>query len=92
MNTCKTCIYWVSTTKDLNDKEWRMDQICNPVDPDTWEPMQVDFEMRACRSPLICYFERTPEKTGITLCDGSEYLAIMLTGEDFGCINHKEAE
>jgi hypothetical protein len=84
---CKTCKHW--TAPDTHIDKYSIVEICQPVDPDTFEPMVNAFEVRECRSPKIAYFERNPESTGITLVDASEYFARMLTGEDFGCVNHE---
>ena len=85
MNTCKTCLHWVEPDDSEN---WNSYRIATPIDMDTYEPMTVSFEMRICKSPKICYFERPPEPDGVTLVDGSEYYARMLTGESFGCNNY----
>ena len=83
MNKCKTCKHWIAPGND----DFQAGYICHPVDPDTYEPMAMPFEVRMCESPKIVFFERSPDSTGISLIDGSEYYASMLTGEDFGCVN-----
>jgi len=89
MNTCKTCKHWKST--DGYDGHWRASEVIAPTDYDTFEKMKMTFEMRLCLSPKKLFFERPPESDMVTLIDGSEYLADMVTGENFGCVNH-EAE
>jgi hypothetical protein len=83
MNKCKTCKFWEEEYWD----ETQYDPIRHPIDPDTLELMPTNFEVRLCKSSKIAYFERHPESNGISLVDGSDYLALMLTGEDFGCVN-----
>ena len=86
MKTCKTCKHWVKANE--ND-DYRASEICTPLDQDELEPMKTEFEVRICKSPKIIFFERSPESTGVSLIDGSCYYAKMLTGENFGCVNHE---
>lgn len=89
MDKCKTCKHWKLPPDD--EKFWRVKDICNPVDPDTFEPMKLDFEVKMCISDKIVWFERQPESTGVSLMDGSDWFSQMLTGEDFGCVNYAPA-
>ena len=83
MKTCKDCAFW----ENYDDCHG---QITQPVDPDTWEPMDIGFEVKACKSGNITIFERNPNKDGVSLTDGSNYYARMFTGPDYGCVNFKE--
>lgn len=83
MKTCATCRHW-QPADDYDGKE-----ICSPVDPDTFEPMPVSFEVRRCGSPHLLFYERPPESRQATLTDGSRYRASLFTGQDFGCVNHE---
>lgn len=83
MNTCKTCVHWI--VKD--NGSW--DQILNPVDPDTYEPMATAFDVRECVNPKLLFCERPLESDGFAVADGSEYMASLYTAEDFGCIQHE---
>lgn len=85
MNTCKTCKHW---TVD-NDHPGSHDNIINPRDPDTLEPMATGFEVRECAHPAKTFYERPVERNGFGLCDGSEYFAALYTAEDFGCVRHE---
>lgn len=85
MNLCKTCKFWV--VPDGNS--WRAKDICQPTDPDTYEPMQTEFEVRECSSLKIFRFERPVINDGVSLIDGSDYMADMMTAENFGCVNHE---
>jgi len=86
---CSTCRWWVL------DKNDRYDTLISPADPVTHE--QEDTEdaiaakwghaVRRCRCPKISFYQR-PDRDGATVCDGSEYMADLLTGPDFGCIHH----
>ena len=89
MQTCKTCKHWTSTSDSGFGADRRADRICRPIDPDTYELMDLGYEVRECQSPLLCWFE-TPGPNEAALIDGSEYYAALLTGENFGCVNHEE--
>jgi hypothetical protein len=82
---CKTCKNWCITSNSSRDG------IAQPEDPDTCEEAQMPFEVRECCSDNITLFERNPNSNGISLKDGSDYHAVMYTGEDFGCVLY-EAE
>lgn len=85
MNLCKTCKFWSLP----DDKKWRAKDICQPIDPETYELMKTDFQVMVCTCPKIVWFERQLESTGVSLIDGSDYYAEMLTAENFGCVNHE---
>ena len=89
MSTCKTCAYWMAPGK--NDS-YKYTSICTPRDPDTFQPMDRGFETRICRMPTQTLFEAPVESNSFALTDGSEYLAVLATGEDFGCVRHQEIE
>lgn len=84
MNTCSTCAHW-----KMHDKE-EVDNIVNPRDPDTWEPMQMPFEIRRCEHPAKTFYERPVERNGFGLSDGSQYYAQLYTGPDFGCVRWED--
>jgi hypothetical protein len=87
--TCKTCKHWVSDGDSDFRADMRASQVCQPVDPDTYEPMALGYEVRKCESPLLRWFE-TPGPGEASLVDGSDYYAALLTGERFGCVNHED--
>ena len=70
MKTCKTCKHWI-VPEDKDFQDYRVYDICSPLDQDTYDPMKMDFEVRVCSSPLIIRFERPQTNTGIALTDGS---------------------
>jgi hypothetical protein len=76
---CKDCKHW----EDGDE----YDLIMHPLDPDTYNFMEMPFKVFECKNPNITLFERNPNSNGVSLCDGSDYKAKMYTGEDFGCIN-----
>lgn len=86
MNTCKTCKHWRHNYDDMFEYS---DQICRPVDQDTYKPMVMPFEVRECLHPALVKFERTSEENGFGVTDGSEYMARLTTGPDFGCVRHE---
>lgn len=79
-NTCKTCKYW--TDDEYNN-------MCNPVDPDDYEPMDRGFKCKICKMPTQTFCESPVENNGFGLADGSLYYAILVTAEDFGCVRHE---
>ena len=80
MTTCKTCKHW----KIPSDEYYN--EIVTPHDSDTFEPMEMPFQVRFCTSPKITFYERPVESNGATVCDGSNYDADLITAEDFGCV------
>ncbi len=83
MERCKTCKHW------FKEMDGRGSQITDPVDPDTYEPMEMPFEVRRCANERILFYERPLESVGAAVVDGSEYIAALLTAEDFGCVLHE---
>ena len=89
MNLCKTCKWWgIEGQYD----SWRVSQITDPKDPDTFEKMDMPFLVKECGNPKLHRFERTTERDGFCITDGSEYLALLATAEDFGCVKHEAKE
>lgn len=91
MTTCKTCRYWQGAT-NYRDGTPREDHIITPIDPDTWQPMVMPFEVRLCKSPKLMVFERPIEIDMASVCDGSEYRAVLYTAEAYGCIHYQSQE
>ena len=89
MKTCKTCLHWKAPDEMEN---YRVDRMCHPVDPDTFEPMDRRFETRLCKMPTQTYFESPVERNGFGLTDGSTYYAALVTAEDFGCVRHEAVD
>lgn len=85
MKRCATCRHW---KKPADRGQW----ITDPHDPDTFEPMQIEFEVRECTHPKLEFCERPLERDGFAVADGSEYFAALFTAEDFGCVRHEDAE
>lgn len=82
MNTCKTCDFW--KTPD----EWNGRNLCAPLDQDTFKPMDRGFDVKVCKMPTQTFCETPIERNGFGLADASEYLALLATAEDFGCLRH----
>lgn len=83
MNTCKTCQHWQKPTN------YRAESLCEPLDPDTNEPMARGFEIRECVHPAKTFHESPVERDGFGITDASNYFAALVTAEDFGCIRHE---
>lgn len=86
MKTCNTCKHW-----KLNPRYANYDQICTPTDQDTYKLMAMPFDVRECMHPALVRFERTSEKNGFGVSDGSDYMARFCTGPNFGCVRHEAA-
>ena len=69
---------------------YRLSDICKPVDPDSYKPMDRGFEVRICNQPTQAFCESPVERNGFALTDGSTYMAAMATAEEFGCVRHEE--
>jgi hypothetical protein len=82
MERCKTCRFWEIVQRDY-------DPIAHPIDPDTYEPMDLPFEVRLCQHPDILFAERPLKDIGAALMDGSQYMALLYTAENFGCVLHE---
>ena len=85
--TCKTCLYWIAP----KEREYDAYHLCNPTDPDTYQPMQRGFEVRACKMPTQTFCETPIERDSFALADASNYFAVIVTAEDFGCVKHVPA-
>jgi len=88
MNICKTCRYWIAPT---DTDSYHAQDLCSPVDPDTYEPMKMEYEVRLCKMPTQTFAEFPVERNGFGLTDASEYYAVLVTAEDFGCVRHEPA-
>lgn len=86
MKLCKTCKWWRE-----EEKTTIFNDILHPRAPDTYEVMEMPFIVKVCISPKLLFYERPVESTDTCVVDGSEYIAHLITAEDFGCVNH-EAE
>lgn len=86
MKTCKTCKHW----KKPENEDVRADQLCNAYDPDTYKPMERGFECRVCYMPTQTFAEAPIERNGFGMTDASEYYAVLVTADDFGCVGHEE--
>ncbi len=82
MNTCDTCQHWKRPQYDYEG-------IIDPLDPDTYQPMKMPFEVRYCEHPRLMTFERPLEPDQASCIDGSDFRAVLATGPKFGCIHHE---
>lgn len=91
MNQCVTCRYWKLS------KEYPEVDFIYPYHPTTYDRADNITEVKStwghlvgvCTSPHVLFYER-PTKNGATVMDGSQYMARLVTGEDFGCVLHEE--
>lgn len=83
--TCQDCKYWSL------DVDW-CSEITQPIDPDTFESMDMPFEVRECTNPRLLFCERPVEPNQAALEDGSGYRANLFTGPLFGCTDWESLE
>lgn len=88
MNRCKTCAHWRPEEPYGGEAGG---PICKPIDPDTMKPMQRGFRVGICQQPTQTFCESPVERDGFGLADGSNYMAILATAEDFGCVKWEAA-
>jgi hypothetical protein len=89
IRTCISCQHWKPAD---GYPHYRTAELCNPVDPDTYEPMAMPFEVRPCCHPSLTRFERPVEANGFGVNDGSAYEAHFVTGPEFGCVRWEEKQ
>ena len=80
---CKTCRWWVI------DREHRIPFHLWPRD-ENYEAVMPSWETRVCTSPKLEFYAAPGTPSGAVVFDGSQYMAELATGEDFGCVNHEE--
>lgn len=96
-NRCISCHHWRLPDKDKKEFFGAEDLATppNPSKPDEeWGRISTleeqrelfGYATRYCRSPKLKFYER-PGKDEASVADGSEYMAVLITGEDFGCVN-----
>lgn len=93
MNTCSTCRHWQFDSTRYNT-------IVMPYKPnDSWEQCETEeeavaqrgYRVRYCKAPGVVFYQQ-PAVNGAALCDGSEYKAYLITGEQFGCVLHESGQ
>lgn len=94
---CRFCKHW----KMPKDGEYFGAPDCaiprNPDSEDFFEEVVDEDEQRRlfghatkyCCSPKLKFYQR-PEKSECCVADGSQYMAVLITGEDFGCVNFEQ--
>jgi hypothetical protein len=91
MGTCATCHWWREANPKPSHTHLRAEDVCAPLDPDTYEPIPPVFPLRFCWHPMVCMNERPPEPSWVVVIDASDYYAALLTGPDFGCVHHERS-
>lgn len=79
---CASCRWWRVDEEDAY--EVRQFGVRDPLTYELVEPQP--FEIRKCYSPELKFYER-PGPGGAVVMDGSQYMAILVTGHQFGCVN-----
>lgn len=90
MNRCATCRWWQPAKGQRTAAEIVADH-----PPPDYEARGPGYEVRFCGSPLLVFHEMgcsLPPSYGAVVADGSEYFAVLITGPDFGCVNHEARE
>lgn len=99
-NRCITCTHWRLPDREIKEFFGAEDLAMplNPTDPDNgWARIESDNDQRElfgyvtkyCRSPKLKFYER-PAKSEACVADGSEFMGVLITGEDFGCVNWEQ--
>lgn len=93
---CKNCKYWSNGREFAEEQHYNASHLSDVTYPDGDMKYQVmpDEEakkltgriVRHCIQPLMLFYER-PAINGLAVFDGSEYMAGLVTGEEFGCVN-----
>lgn len=76
-NTCKTCKHWHLGEENRYNSE---------ANAAKW-----GHRVRRCKHPRLLFYQR-PDKDAAAVCDGSQYQAELITGEEFGCVLHESAD
>lgn len=84
MEDCKSCVHWGIREED------RYCGVLTPLDTDTGEEMELPYKVKYCNSPDVLFYERPVKPNQACVVDGSEYMAKLITGPEYGCVNHKE--
>ncbi len=80
---CKNCKHW----KPDKEHDYRYAHLLYVLNPETYKK-EIELA-RFCENPKVLFYE-TPPKDGVSVVDGSEYLAKMITGEEYGCVNFEK--
>ena len=85
---CLGCRWWQA---DENRYNCAIDPQENPATYEPWESEEerrklFPYEVRYCKHPKVLFYER-PAADGAAVFDGSEYMAYLATGPEFGCVN-----
>lgn len=85
---CSSCVHW---QEDENRYNNAISPDYNPVTLDEWSSEEerlawFPYEVRYCKHPKVLFYQR-PEKDGAAVFDGSDYMAYLATGPNYGCVN-----
>lgn len=94
MPRCRTCRWWQTADAREGDQNIKNLEDVNDLlglQDDPGVDVVHTVPLRLCCSPYLRRFEQPDANNGATLLDGEGYAAALLTGPDFGCVNHEEA-
>ena len=77
---CKDCVWW--SMGDYED--WQYEDLCFDRNGDM--SLAPEPVRRFCQCPKKVFYER-PALDGCAVVDGFEYMAELITGPMFGCVN-----
>lgn len=87
---CRNCAHWHIEDPDRYYEGWHLAEVEEPITGRTLTDEETrQFTGRVvkrCVQPLLKFYER-PDINGLAVFDGSQYMAGLLTGEEFGCVN-----
>lgn len=78
LRRCKGCRWWTEQPGDFNN-----------------EPDHIrvsGFRVRTCKCPMVLEHDRPMISSQASVQDGSNYMAVFITGPNFGCVHWKEAD
>lgn len=89
---CSGCVFWQHDENRYNNA---IAPEYNPATGDDWASEEerltwFPYEVRYCKHPKVLFYQR-PDVDGAAVFDGSDYLAYLATGPDFGCVNGEMA-
>jgi hypothetical protein len=78
---CSNCKHWG------RDNSLCHDDVFEPCDEETFEPIKTEFKVWQCMNPKLLRFIGPITSDGFSVLDGEYYMAKLATGEDFCCIH-----
>jgi hypothetical protein len=78
---CADCSHWKKAGRDDDHARTDMADLRDPITYEIIAPAML------CKHPALRFAER-PEDGGAAVVDGSDFIARLMTGPQFGCVRH----